>query len=739
MNGYDAVILAEAALQAFFKLNDSSGTVAVDSSGHGFNGLIPVGPGIELNQTPLLADGESSVLFTGSPAQISLPAGLELPVPLSIEFWCKSPPSPDQFIISSGAWNISGPRYPYGGIVSIDINTDVGEYTVNSTNTITPGTVYYCVFTIDALFNFSLYIASGGGPLTLWATSVGTGTHLAYTNGGTFPIIGNYVGGGSQFDGNVEKVAFYNQVLTLAQMNAHYSAGLVGLVDVTPTTVNLVVGGPPSNVTVQQINAGPGTLSVTGGNPLIATAVLSSPDGPGPVALTLTAVAPGTTVWTVNGSDGFTQNVTVTVTSVPVPPIPFTGPETQFPFKPQASESQSQTFAYDVVISEAFPGVVFEPTEPNGQYQEIREVSGDLWLVTNAQFNTNTLTFQQNSPCNPADPAYAWRLMANGNSIRYSAVATTAPNINVTWVQMFEVDGAGNINSTPLVQTTPVDNLQLEPIWNVGTPTTTGSFEQDVTDTSSAANSFLEKFKVNGTVVWQVRKDGTLVNGIVPFANVTGPFNLNNATFTGTSTFTGPADFEDGINVSGAPAVITDGETVTGGLTTDSLHDTGNAQIDGTETVTGALNANGGVNTTNVDASGTVTGSSLVLTGSNPVISYVGEIVNNIAGTEAGALGDEGIPIPRANPSEGWNLFANVVALGSAAGNPFTFTFTAAAHCTGGPYTTTLTSVDNVASSGDFTADATANNTTNIPSINISVTPGGLGKVLLVLTATRVS
>jgi hypothetical protein len=396
---------------------------------------------------------------------------------------------------------------------------------------------------------------------------------------------------------------------------------MAGPISVVPTTVYLQIGGPSVNVMVQQPGAGVGAFTVTGGDTTIATAILSSPDGPGPVNLTLTPIAVGATAWTVSGASGFSQNVIALVSPVPVPPLPFTGPETQFPFKPQASESQSQSFTYDVVINEAFPGVVFEPTEPNGQYQEIREVSGDLWLVTNAQFNTNTLTFQQNSPCNPADPAYAWRLMANGNSIRYSAVPTTAPNISVTWVQMFEVDGSGNISSTPLAQTAPVDNLQLEPIWNVGTPTTTGSFEQDVTDTSSAANSFLEKFKVNGTVVWQVRKDGTLVNGSIPSSAIvpaSGTATFDNVIITGnevvqgTSLFQGPATFDSvltadaGIQCNGnetitgnlavigtatfggsveigsninpeslevfGPVAALDGETVTGGLVTDTLH-----------------------------------------------------------------------------------------------------------------------------------------------------------------------
>jgi len=328
---------------------------------------------------------------------------------------------------------------------------------------------------------------------------------------------------------------------------------------------------------------------------------------------------------------------------------------------------------------------------------------------------------------------------------------------------MFEVDGSGNISSTPLVQTTPVDNLQLEPIWNVGTPTTTGSFEQDVTDTSSAANSFLEKFKVNGTVVWQVRKDGTLVNGMVPFSAITGFVLPANPTFTGTATFTGPAVFEDGMTVSGGtaafadPVSMTDSLTVTGGENVDALTVSGNFNADGPAYahdglfVTGGESVTGGLTTDtshvtgneqvdgNINTNGTLTGADLVLTGAAPVVSYVGEIVTNIAVITAGSLGNEGIPIPRANPSEGWNLDISIVALGSTSGNPFTFTFTAATFCTGGPFTTTLAAADVAVTSGTFTATSTANNTTNIPSIHVAVSPGGLGKVLVIIVATRVS
>jgi hypothetical protein len=509
---------------------------------------------------------------------------------------------------------------------------------------------------------------------------------------------------------------------------------------VTPTTVSIQVGGPSANVTVQQTGAGFGAFSVSGGNSAVATAILASFDGPGPVVLIITAVTNGTTAWTVNGAGGFTQNVVVIVSPSPIPASPFVGPESQFPFLPQASESNPQAFAYDVVISEPFPGVVFEGTEPNQQYQEIREVSGDLWLVTNAQFNLPTLTFQQNSPCNPADPAYALRLRANGDMIRYSAVATTAPGITVTWVQMFEVDGAGNVFTTPLTQTVPIDSLQVSPTWNVGTPNTTGSFEQDVTDTSSAANSFLEKFTVNGTTVWQVRKDGTLVVGTVPFASITGFTLPPNQTLSGTTTFNGPVvdnssldvygptNLHGGLTVEGGETVnglltannglnVSGGESVTGGLTTDSEHVTGSSQVDG-----------------NLTTNGTITGGSLVLSGANPIFSYVGETIQNIS--RVALPFTAGVKIPRNSPAEGWSIDVKVVASpGAGAGGTVSF-IAGAFISSGGPFTDGITPNQIAAASGSFTASSTAS-LINQPQITISYAGSPIGNVLLIMTAVR--
>jgi hypothetical protein len=66
-----------------------------------------------------------------------------------------------------------------------------------------------------------------------------------------------------------------------------------------------------------------------------------------------------------------------------------------FPFLPANANSPPQLFPYDVIINTAFPGIEFIGTEPNAEYQEIREVNGCLWIVTNAMYNENLLQWDQ--------------------------------------------------------------------------------------------------------------------------------------------------------------------------------------------------------------------------------------------------------------------------------------------------------------------------------------------------------
>ena len=294
-----------------------------------------------------------------------------------------------------------------------------------------------------------------------------------------------------------------------------------------------------------------------------------------------------------------------------------------FPFSDPYQTNSSGTIPYDLIINEAFPGMVLEPTEPNGVYVAFREVSGCAWWVLNADWNSTDNQWEQVSPQNAALPAYALEQCADGTVNRYVAAATNIPGTPVNWVSVWSIDQYGNQLVNPQVSTVASQIGQHVAVsWSTTNSTQMSATQLNVTDTLSASSSLIENLIVNGTPKWQVRKDGTLVTGIIPFARITGfvipsGTTLDGCTFTGTSTFNGPV-------------VMNNGLTVTGGETVDSLHVTGNEQVDGTLTtnnltVTGTPNFPAGTVPTTINgASGinvTHSGSTYVISGVNLVAS----------------------------------------------------------------------------------------------------------------------
>jgi hypothetical protein len=211
-----------------------------------------------------------------------------------------------------------------------------------------------------------------------------------------------------------------------------------------------------------------------------------------------------------------------------------------FPFLPSSANSPPQLFPYDVIINTAFPGVEFIGTEPNALYQEIREVNGCLWIVTNAQYNQNLLQWDQEALQNTTLPAYALEL-CDGAMTRYYSPATLIPDTPITWIPLWTVTDIGLMDSTPLEITGVTDPMnQLQVTWDPGVGIAPTAREVDITDIASSPNSLLDNLVVNGVQVWTVNKEGVLIHGTIPASAIPGIFN--NATFTGTTTFTGPVD-----------------------------------------------------------------------------------------------------------------------------------------------------------------------------------------------------
>ena len=300
-----------------------------------------------------------------------------------------------------------------------------------------------------------------------------------------------------------------------------------------------------------------------------------------------------------------------------------------FPFGPSPGNNSQAYLVYDLQINKIDPGVVYVPTEPNGVYVATREVGGCYWIVLNADYNTDAATWQQVSPQNAATAAYAVEYCSDGNVYEWYSPATIVPGTTITWVQLSARSNLGNYVKTPVVATVASQNVEtLVQLWNMGTSAIANARRLNVTDTSSNTASLVDNIQVNGTPVWQIRKDGTLVVGKISAGSLVGPFIFPNLQVTGNTQL-------NTLTTSGL-ANFTGGEIVTGGLTTDSLHVTGNTTLDGNlgvggnETVGGTLNVTGATTLSSLHTTGDATVDGNLAVGGNETIGGSLGVTGNI-------------------------------------------------------------------------------------------------------------
>jgi hypothetical protein len=180
--------------------------------------------------------------------------------------------------------------------------------------------------------------------------------------------------------------------------------------------------------------------------------------------------------------------------------------ETISPFG-SSGNSPGQLFENDVIVYEAAPGVVLNGTEPNNVWAEYREVGGDSFLATNAEYVSGTGWTQ----VNPSLPSYALALRADGEIDRL--YANFGASVPLTWTTVLTIDPFGNFVSDGLPLTLPSQvAFSLSPTWNAGSSVMT-AFEINVTDSSSNANSLLFNAVVNGTSVFSINKEGQVSFG----------------------------------------------------------------------------------------------------------------------------------------------------------------------------------------------------------------------------------
>ena len=215
---YSAVILGDTPL-GYWRLGESSGSTAADSSGNGYNGTYVSctqgAPSLINNNGGDLAvsgDGTSSQIIVGA-----VPALYNLSRSFSFECWAK----PADVSGVYGLWSagylgwcvlMSNGQLDF----QLDYLVDVGQITTN----FAANTRYHIVCVMSSAGIVTAYING---------VSVGTLDMSAYTYSGKYVRIGadgsNSTNVGNFMSGELDEVAVYNYMLTPTQISNHYNTG----------------------------------------------------------------------------------------------------------------------------------------------------------------------------------------------------------------------------------------------------------------------------------------------------------------------------------------------------------------------------------------------------------------------------------------------------------------------------------------------------------------------------------
>ena len=218
---------------AFWQLNETSGTVAKDSSGNGNNGTYA--QDFSLGQPPLASGLPVCVQITSTAGFIAGPSSpVNLPVgnsPYTLECWASSL-EPESYYTSTGA-----PLLGFGGY-GTDYAVNALKFMANSANngngftnywwaedlgpteTCNQNTTYYIAATFDGTTR-RLYVNG-----TLIASDNPTNHNVTTASNLTIGSPNSSQNTTQSLVGYVSNVAIYNTALSAARIQAHYNAGI---------------------------------------------------------------------------------------------------------------------------------------------------------------------------------------------------------------------------------------------------------------------------------------------------------------------------------------------------------------------------------------------------------------------------------------------------------------------------------------------------------------------------------
>jgi hypothetical protein len=204
-------------LVGLWKLDETSGTVAADSSGNGHNAAYS-GSGFTLGNSSLLPSAAGSSAGFSASSYVSLPSSVFNAIgrPLTIFGWGRTPNAiASQQIIASASNGFNFYLYSnnmYAGISGVSNNIIDGR-------SMAANTIYFWALTIDSSGNARIYVNGV-------SSAVATGAFSASSKFNDVITIGSYSGNfaGNYFQGTLQNIGICNVDLSTSEISSIYTS-----------------------------------------------------------------------------------------------------------------------------------------------------------------------------------------------------------------------------------------------------------------------------------------------------------------------------------------------------------------------------------------------------------------------------------------------------------------------------------------------------------------------------------
>lgn len=220
---YSNEVLADAP-SGYWRLEETAGTVAADSSGNARNAAIS--GGVTLGQPPLISVGKSYQL-DGVNGQALAPAAAYMAGALAgqtLELWIKTTSAVINLNFLGSDNGVSNRWFQFRITPTVAqlvlYNTAVSVFTITAKKTINDGAAHHVVAGVDTANHMFIYT---DGQEDAAAAVNFSGSQVTVNNG---IWIGQRGNGSLWFPGFVDEVAVYPTPLSAARILAHYQAGI---------------------------------------------------------------------------------------------------------------------------------------------------------------------------------------------------------------------------------------------------------------------------------------------------------------------------------------------------------------------------------------------------------------------------------------------------------------------------------------------------------------------------------